>query len=154
MQFSSRVLNGVTYDQTAQRNLFEAYIQQDKYLRTHRGQYAERNGALAPWRNQLDVKFLQDLFVKAGKSRNTLQFSVDILNAGNLIQSSWGKRKLTNNTQILTITNAPSLVPGGTVLPIFQLAADRGTIITRTFRDDVSVNSTYQIQLGLRYIFN
>lgn len=154
MQFSSRVLNGVTYDQTAQRSLFESYIQQDKYMRTHRGQYAERNGALAPWRNQMDVKFLQDLFVKSGKYRNTLQFSVDIFNAGNLINASWGKRKLTNATQILTITNANSLVPGGSVLPIFQLAADRGTIITRTYRDDVSVNSTYQIQFGLRYIFN
>jgi hypothetical protein len=154
MQFSSRVLNGITYDQTAQRNLFESYIQQDKYLRTHRGQYAERNGALAPWRNQLDVKLLQDLFVKTGKYRNTLQFSVDIFNAGNLINASWGKRKLTNGSSILTITNANSLVPGGSTLPIFQLAADRGTIITRTFRDDVSVNSTYQIQFGLRYIFN
>jgi hypothetical protein len=154
MQFSSRTLNGVTYDQASQRSLFESYIQQDKYLRTHRGQYAERNGALAPWRNQLDVKFMQDLFVKSGKYRNTLQFSVDIINAGNLVNPSWGKKKLTNGTQILTITNANNLVPGGSVLPIFQLAADRGTIITRTYRDDVSVNSTYQIQFGLRYIFN
>lgn len=153
MQFASRTANGVVYDQNAQRALFEAYIQQDKYLSKHRGQYAERNGALAPWRNQLDVKFLQDLFVKTGKYRNTLQFSVDIVNAGNLINPSWGKRKLTNGTQILTVgTNA--YTPGGTVLPNFQLAVDRGNIITRTFRDDVSVNSTYQIQFGLRYIFN
>lgn len=154
MLFLSKPLNGVVYDQTAQRNLFENYIQQDKYLRTHRGQYAERNGALAPWRNQLDVKFLQDLFVKSGKSRNTLQFSIDIFNAGNLVNASWGKRKLTNGTSILAVQNTTNYVPNGTVAPTFQLATDRGTIITRTFRDDVSVNSTYQIQFGLRYIFN
>jgi hypothetical protein len=43
MQFVTRTANGVNYDQAAQRTLLEAYIQQDKYLRAHRGQYAERN---------------------------------------------------------------------------------------------------------------
>ena len=154
MLFNSQTVNGIVYDQAAQRNLFEAYVQQDKYLRTHRGQYAERNGAQAPWRNQFDVKFMQDLFMKAGKYRNTLQFTVDIFNAGNLINNSWGKQKFTNGTSILSITNANSLVPGGAVLPIFTLAQDRGQMITRTFRDRVDVNSTYSVQLGLRYIFN
>jgi len=62
--------------------------------------------------------------------------------------------KATNNTSILAITNANSLVPGGSVLPVFTLAQDRGQMITRTFRDVVSTTSTYSIQLGLRYIFN
>lgn len=153
MLFTARVANGVNYDQQAQRNLFEAYIQQDKYLSKHRGQYAERNGATAPWRNQMDVKFMQDLFVKTGKNKNTLQFSIDIFNAGNLISPTWGKRKLTNGTSILAV-GSNVYTAGGTVLPNFQLALDRGNIITRTFRDDVSVNSTYQIQFGLRYNFN
>lgn len=154
MLFNSQTVNGVAYSQQNQRDLFEAYILQDKYLRSHRGQYAERNGAMAPWRNQFDVKFLQDVFVKAGKYRNTLQFSVDIFNAGNLINNSWGKGKATNGTSILTIANANSLVPGGTTLPVFTLAQDRGQMITRTFRDVVTTASTYSIQLGLRYIFN
>lgn len=154
MLFSPQTVNGVSYSQQNQRDLFEAYIQQDKYLRSHRGQYAERNGAQAPWRNQFDVKFMQDVFVKAGKYRNTLQFTVDIFNAGNLINNSWGKVKATNNTSILSITNANSLVPGGAVVPNFTLATDRNQMITRTFRDVVSTASTYSIQLGLRYIFN
>ncbi|MBL0270509.1 MAG: TonB-dependent receptor [Chitinophagaceae bacterium] len=154
MLFNSQTVNGVVYNQQAQRDLFENYIQQDKYLRNRRGQYAERNGGLAPWRNQLDVKFMQDVFVKAGKYRNTLQFTVDILNAGNLINNSWGKVKATNNTSILGIANAGNLVPGGSVLPVFTLAQDRGQMITRTFRDVVSTSSTYSIQLGIRYIFN
>ncbi|MFZ9387629.1 MAG: carboxypeptidase regulatory-like domain-containing protein [Chitinophagaceae bacterium] len=154
MQFVSHTQNGVVYDQNAQRTLFENYVQQDKYLRTHRGQYAERNGALAPWRNQLDVKFIQDVFVNAGKYRNTLQFTVDIFNAGNLINNSWGKFKAVNATSILIPQNQNSLVPGGSVVPTFKLATDRGQMITRTFRDVVSVASTYSIQLGVRYIFN
>ena len=61
---------------------------------------------------------------------------------------------MVNAGQILAVTTTTNYQPNGTILPTFQLAADRGTIITRTFRDDVSVNSTYQIQFGLRYIFN
>ncbi|HYC40929.1 MAG TPA: carboxypeptidase regulatory-like domain-containing protein [Chitinophagaceae bacterium] len=154
MSFATQTVNGVTFDQNAQRGLFEAYIQQDKYLRTHRGQYAERNGALMPWRNQWDVKFMQDLFIRVGKDRHTVQFTADILNFANLIDADWGKFKSVNASSILTPTNQNSLVPGGTVVPQFRLATDRGQIITSTFRDNVSVFSTYSIQFGLRYLFN
>jgi hypothetical protein len=154
MQFTNQTINGIVYDQTAQRSLFESYIQQDKYLKKHRGQYAERNGAQAPWRNQVDLKFIQDLFVKAGKDKHTIQFTVDIFNFGNLINSSWGKVKSVNASSILIPQNQNSLIPGGTVVPTFRLATDRGQIVTRTFRDNVSVASTYSVQFGLRYLFN
>jgi Carboxypeptidase regulatory-like domain len=148
------VINGVTYTPAQQAQLFEDYISQDKYLNAHRGQYAERNGAQVPWRNQVDFKFMQDLFVKSGKYRNTLQFTLDIFNLGNLLNPSWGKVKTINASSILIPQNQNSLVPGGTQVPIFRLASDRGQIITRTFRDNVSIFSTYSMQFGLRYIFN
>jgi hypothetical protein len=154
MRFASQTLNGVVYDQAAQRTLFESYIGQDKYLRKHRGQYAERNGAQMPWRNQVDVKVMQDLFVNIGKTKNTLQFTLDIFNFGNLINPSWGKFKIVNASSILVPTNANTLVAGGNVVPEFRLAADQGNIITRTFRDNITVASTYSIQFGLRYLFN
>ena len=118
MQFSSQTVNGVVYDQNAQRGLFESYILQDKYLSKHRGQYAERNGAQIPWRNQMDFKFMQDIFVKAGKNRNTLQFTCDIFNFGNLLNPSWGKVKTINASQILVPQNQNSLIPGGSVIQI------------------------------------
>ena len=152
------VINGVTYTPSQQAQLFEDYINQDKYLKAHRGQYAERNGAQVPWRNQVDIKLIQDLFVKSGKYRNTFQFTLDIFNAGNLLNPSWGKQKTVNASSILIpqnpATGTGSLTPGGTQAPIYRLASDRGQIITRTFRDDVSIFSTYSMQFGLRYIFN
>ncbi|HNR17102.1 MAG TPA: carboxypeptidase regulatory-like domain-containing protein [Chitinophagaceae bacterium] len=154
MQFASQTVNGVVYDQTAQRNLFEAYIMQDKYLKAHRGQYAERNGAQIPWLNRVDLKFMQDIFAKVGKNKNTIQFTLDIFNFGNMINPSWGKLKSINASSILIPTNATSLVPGGTVVPQFRLANAQGNIITNTFRDNVSVASTYSVQFGLRYLFN
>lgn len=147
-------INGIIYSAAQQAQLFEDYINQDKYLKAHRGQYAERNGGQFPWRNQADVRLLQDLFVKVGKSRNTIQFSVDIFNAGNLLNPAWGKFKALNAASILIPQNQAALVAGGTVVPTFRLATDRGQIITRTFRDVLTTASTYSIQFGLRYIFN
>ena len=154
MQFASQTVNGVVYDQNAQRRLFEDYIGQDKYLRSHRGQYAERNGGLFPWRNQLDAKFVQDIFAKAGKTKNTLQFTIDVMNLGNLLNPSWGKVKSLNAGSILVPQNMNSVVPGGAVVPQFRLATSQNQIITRTFSDVISTASTYSVQFGLRYIFN
>jgi hypothetical protein len=154
MQFASNTVNGVSYDQATQRVLLERFIQQDKYLRAHRGQYAERNGAQLPWLNRVDVKILQDLFANIKGTKNTLQFSIDIFNFGNLLNPGWGKLKTINNSRVLAVTNANSLVPGGTVLPIYRLGSGNGDILTKTFRDNVSIASTYSIQFGLRYIFN
>ncbi len=154
MIFTNQTVNGVVYDQAAQRNLFEEYILQDRYLKKHRGQYAERNGGQFPWRNQVDLKFMQDIFTKWGKNRNTFQFTVDVLNFGNLINPKWGIVKTLNAGSILIPQNVTNLVPGGAVVPSFRLATANNQIVTRTFRDNVSVVSTYSVQFGLRYIFN
>ena len=146
--------NGVNYTAAEQSALFFKYIEQDKYLRSHKGQFAERNGAQAPWRNQVDVKILQDLFINVGKNRNTVQLSLDIFNFGNLINPNWGKIRTVNASSVLVPTNQNSLVPGGTVKPTFRLQTDRNSPVIETFRDNVSVFSTYYMQMGLRYIFN
>lgn len=145
--------NGIAYSAQQQSDLFFAYISQDKYLRNHMGQYAERNGAQAPWRNQVDIRLMQDLFVNVVKQKNTIQFTLDIFNFGNFINSNWGKVKTINASAILIPTNQASLTPGGTLVPHFHLAGDRGHPVTDTFRDNVSTASTYYMQFGLRYIF-
>ena len=146
--------NGVTYTAAQQSELFFKYIEQDKYLKAHKGQYAERNGGQYPWRNQMDIKILQDLFINVGKAKNTIQLSLDILNFGNLIDANWGKVKTLNAASVLVPTNPQAISPGGTVMPTFRLATDRNGPVTTTFRDNVSIFSTYYMQMGLRYIFN
>jgi hypothetical protein len=123
-------------------------------MRAHKGQYAERNGAQAPWRNQVDIKLLQDLFINVGKTKNTIQLTLDIFNFGNLIDPNWGKVKTVNASSVLVPTNPTLLVPGGAVMPTFRLATDRNNPVIDTFRDNVSVASTYYMQMGIRYIFN
>ncbi|MBB4600592.1 outer membrane receptor protein involved in Fe transport [Hymenobacter luteus] len=146
--------SAVTYTPQQQSDLFFKYIEQDKYLRDRKGTYAERNGALLPWRNQVDVKLLQDIFTNIGNKRNTLQLSLDIFNIGNLINSDWGLINVTNASSVLVPTNVSSLTPGGTTRPTFRLQLDRGGLVQETFRRNLSVSSTYYMQVGVRYIFN
>lgn len=137
-----------------QEELFFQYIEQDDYLRSRKGQYAERNGAKLPWRNQFDFKLTQDVFTNIGEKRNTLQFSLDIFNVGNFLNKDWGLVQSINNASILVPTNTAALTPGGTTRPAFRLATDRGNPITSSFRNSNSLASTYYMQFGLRYIFN
>lgn len=152
--FTDFAYNGVTYTAKQQSDLFFKYIEQDKYLKSRKGQYAERNGGRLPWRNQVDIRIAQDLFANIGGKRNTLQFTLDIFNFGNLINKNWGIYKTINANALLVPTNQSSLGPNGTVKPTFRLQTDRNQPVTSTFRDNNSLTSTYYMQFGLRYIFN
>lgn len=144
------------YTAQQQSDMFFAYIEQDDYLRSRKGQYAERNGAKMPWRNQLDLRFTQDVYINVKGKKNTIQFTLDIFNFGNLLNKDWGVYKVTNASALLVATSASvnALTPGGAATPVFTLAEDRGKPVTETYRDNNSTASTYYMQFGLRYIFN
>ena len=145
----------VLWTAAAQSTAFFNYVNQDKYLRTRAGKYAERNGALMPWRNNFDAKVMQEFFVKVGGKRNTIQVSLDILNVANLINKNWGIADFYNMNNILVQTNNTSVVSGGTVKPTFRLNPyNSNQMLQDTYRDNVGYGSTYSMQLGIRYIFN
>lgn len=152
--FQDQTYNGVTYTAAQQSTMFFKYIEQDEYLSSRRGKYAERNGARMPWRNQFDVRIAQDIFTDIGGKKNSLQFTIDIFNFANLLSKQWGTFKTVNANAILQPRNTAAIVADGTVLPTFSLANDRGAPVTSTFRDNNSISSTYYMQFGLRYTFN
>ncbi len=171
IQFADQSYGGVTYTARQQSDLFFRFIEQDPYLSSRRGQYAERNGAALPWRNQMDVRFAQDIFANLGGKRNTLQFTVDIFNFGNLLNSNWGIFRQINANGILqprnttnpsggtltvngTATPVTAYTAGGSTRPYFSLANDRNLPATASFRENNTLTSTYYMQFGLRYIFN
>ncbi|WP_435622679.1 TonB-dependent receptor [Flagellimonas sp.] len=127
-----------------QREAFEAFIQQDEYLNSRRGGYAGRNDILTPWTGRWDVKILQDYNFQAGDKKNTIQFSVDILNLGNLINSNWGVVQDPRTTQPLGVF----IDDLGN--PVYSF----DTTQTSTFVNNPDLISRWQMQFGLRYIFN
>lgn len=135
-----------------------AYISQDPYLSKHRGQYAQRNGLLLPFFNQVNLNITQDIFVTTGKVRNTLQFEFNMINLGNLLNRNWGNYKYVNSTQFLSSKGvAPASDPVNAGKPQFSFPyfnAATQTPLTQTFGEGTSIASRWQAQFGLRYIFN
>ena len=80
-------------EQQAIYNEFNEYIENDDYLSTRRGQYAEQNASRTPFTHIFDVKVLQDFFITTSNGkRHTLQVSLDVFNVGNLLNKNWGRR--------------------------------------------------------------
>ncbi len=137
-------VNQMQFSGAGQAAALEAFIQQDDYLSENRGTYMERYGALSPWRSRWDLKLLQDFnFNVAGKT-NTLQLSVDILNFGNLINSDWGVVETPNTLNPLSIDSIDA-----NNVPTFTFNTD----LQETFGSDTSLQSRWQMQFGVRYIF-
>lgn len=134
-------LTQMNFSGAGQAEAFEAFIQQDDYLSENRGSYAERYGALAPWRGRWDVKVLQDIKIN---EKNRLQLSLDVLNIGNLINSEWGVVEQPAFNQILGVTVDDNNNPTYTFDPN----------LTSTFTANTSALSRWRAQLGVRYILD
>jgi hypothetical protein len=154
------VLEGVNASDTRTTSVIwgqlNTYINQDPYLSKRRGKYAERNGLLLPFYKRLDLNFTQDFMIKTGKKTNTLRLTADVFNFGNLLNKNWGIYRIPNRTSLLnfkrvetTGTNA-----GKPVFSFPYLDATNQIPLTSTFQNSTSQNSRYQVQLGVRYIFN
>jgi outer membrane receptor protein involved in Fe transport len=140
------------YTAQEQSDLFTAYINQDKYLSAHKGEYAKRNGATSPWRNQVDFRLTQEIFKNVGATKNSVQFSVDIFNVGNMLNKNWGNLNFVNNAAILVPQNVNNI--NATTRPTFRLANSSGDAVKSTFGTSQTISSTFYMQFGLRYNFN
>ena len=136
----------------ADEDAFFAFIEQDSYLKKHKGEYAEAYSARAPWVHSFDLRVLQNFSINTGNTKHTLQLSLDFLNFGNLINSEWGVSKNmfnSNNGQILTYegrdeSNVPSYS---------MVTDDDGNYLTESYSTYYNYSQCWQLQIGARYIF-
>ena len=140
-----------------QASAFWNYVNNNEYLSSRKGEYAERYGHLQPWLHRFDAKFLQDFYTNFGTDRRyTLQFSIDLLNAGNLINDSWGTYYFNplasyENVRLLRVNNRGSDVAA----PVYTLNANSlddfasKTKVTKY----PNTSSSWGCLLGIRLIF-
>jgi hypothetical protein len=126
------------------------YAAQDPYLKKHAGEFMLRNGAYTPWQSRLDMRFMQEFKLKTGEQENKLQFTVDIINFMNLLNSSWGLNQSVVTTSPLLISGRDAAT-GRMIVSMRKIGTD---YITKSFQDPNSVAGTWGIQLGLKYLFN
>lgn len=140
---SSEVSN-MNFVQANMAAAYDDFISQDNYLKGRRGQYAERYGAFSPWVGRIDMKILQDYNFSIKDKKQSIQFSIDILNFGNMLNSDWGVIQQPNSVQPLGVSVDPV-----TKVPTYSFDGN----LEKTFGYDTSLDSRWQMQLGLRYIF-
>jgi len=157
LTFVDQVSGGeVIFTAAEQADAFWKFVNQDPYLKKHKGEYAEAYSASLPWVNRFDVKLTKDFTVKAGKTTNTLQVTFDILNIGNLFKDSWGAAKtnsVSNNGKVLKYEGVnENNVP--TYSMHYNTEGGERELISKTFDTYKNSVNCWQLQVGLRYIFN
>ena len=134
------------------RDRFWAYLENDKYLSRHKGEYAEAYSVYSPWVHRLDFHYSHDFKVRIGKTSNTLQLSVDIKNLLNIFNSSWGVSKQMNpNLSSGRILTCDHINADG--VPVFSTNdAVSATTPTWTYYHDIG--QCWYAQVGIKYMFN
>jgi hypothetical protein len=151
------VTTSVLYTAAEQWDDLNAFIEQDPYLKTRRGQYADRNGAELPLFYKLDLRVLQDIYLNVGGKRHTLQLSVDVFNFLNLLNDNWGIQR---NPARATLMEYQGLNQAGQPVYRFPFRTNpnpnnpQGIKLTETNAYDFNIGSRWQLQVGARYIFN
>lgn len=138
-----------TFSVAEQQAAYDQFVESSKYLKKHKGQYADRNGGLLPWYNRLDARFLQDFFISTkGGTRHTLQFSIDMLNLPNLLNKNWGVRQQTTVTNPL-VRNAVD----ANGVASYKMANSGANLVNTAYQNTLSNLSVWGMQMGLRYSF-
>ena len=131
---------------------FWNFVENDSYLKNHKGKYAEAYSVYSPWTQTLDFKYAHDFKIKVGKSVNTLELNFNINNLLNMFNSSWGVAKymnpVLNSGRILTYegVNAQGVPTFSTPSAI--------TKDLKTWTYDHSIGECWYAQIGLKYMFN
>ncbi len=132
-------------------NAFFAFLEQDKYLSKHKGEYAEAYAARAPFVNRFDLRLAREYYFKVAGQRNTLQFSLDLMNFGNILNSEWGVYKTnakSNNGRILKYEGKDE-----NNVPKFSMVKVGGEYPTETYSPLYNFGQAWQLQIGVRYMF-
>jgi hypothetical protein len=149
--------NPFTATAQEQSDAFMAYIENSEYLRSRKGQYAERNGDQFPWLTRLDLSIAQEFYINVKGKKNTIQLRADILNFGNLLNNKWGVGYVSTSTQPLSIaaTNSPTPTYRLGTQSIRQPDGTNQTVLLQSpFAKAINIDNAWQAQIGLRYTFN
>lgn len=143
----------INFKDETDRKDFWAFVEQDSYLKNNKGSYAEAYAARAPWVHRFDLRIAQDFSVRAGKTTNTIQVSLDFMNIGNLLNSKWGVTKVnsvSNNSRILKYEGK-----NDSNEPTYSLFRDKeGNAPTQSYTYNRNYAECWKFQVGVRYIFN
>ena len=135
----------------ANEDAFFKFMENDNYLKANKGKYAEANAARSPWVHSFDLRLLRDYYIKVGTSNHTLQFSMDFINVGNMLNSEWGVEKNNNisgNGKILKYESKDA-----NNVPSYSFNKVSGAYPENTYGYNSNFFQTWKLQVGAKYSF-
>lgn len=150
--FLSNRTGGVTYTPQQQKDLLEQYIQNDRYLSKHRGEFSERNGPRLPFTQIIDLKLTQDFNLKLSKRTYQLQLTYDVYNFSNMLNRKWGKTYFLGFDSYRLIQFA-GFVSATNLTPQYRFSPQTGTPYGLSTSTSPSLSARWISQLGLRLNF-
>ena len=123
---------------------FENFIRQDSYLRDHRGEWTERYAGMGNFEHHVDLHIAQDFFYDRESGRK-LQFIVDFMNIGNLLNREWSlEYGAAYNLEVLQVSALSEDIEGN-MTPTYKFAPQALQIS--------DFYSRWRCQLGFRLTF-
>ena len=133
-------LQRMLFADDSSREKWNNYIEDDAYLRSHRGSFAERNAMQTPMEHRLDLHLSHGFYFSRQSSRK-VELSIDVMNLGNLICRHWG---------------AYYNVSGVRLQPVTISATEDGQPVYRFTGAEPSPSdllSRWHMQIGARIVF-
>ncbi len=132
---------------------FMDYVHNSSYLKSRQGKYTEGYSVYNPWVHRIDVSYKHDFKLNVGKTKHTLQLSLDVKNVLNLFNSSWGVMKYLNpaigsDARILTYDGVDAEGYATFSTP----ASISGS--TKTFVPYHAIGQCWYASIGVKYMFN
>ena len=149
VRFSAAPADTMVWTPAQQVTAWEAFINQDAYLTSHRGEYAQRNAIFLPMIARADLSVSQDVSRQIGGKGNSLQVRLDIFNFTNLLNSDWGVSQGFVTTRPLASAGVDAFGA-----PTYTLANIGHSLISQSFQKNASTLDVWRMQLGVRYMFN
>jgi hypothetical protein len=173
-QSDIRLVDKGSYTAAQQWADLNAFIDGDPYLKTRRGQYAERNGLRTPWNHELDLKLMHEFHLSKTDRSKSLQISLDIFNVLNMLNNDWGHITFVTNVNNYTVnlltfvadpsnknpalvstSNPTGIVPIGKpssgYIPAFNF--NKPTGVNNQYYTVDPINSRWQGQVGVKFNF-
>jgi hypothetical protein len=150
---------GVTYSVAQQWALLDEYISNDKYLKNRRGEFTEKNGAVLPFFQQVDLQLKQDFVLNTGKYRNRFTVQFDMFNLSNFLNRDWGKVYRTPGVDLyslISVENPNYAIVNGVLTPrmTYRNVTNRTAADIQDLDNSAYNSSRWRGQFTLRYTFN
>ena len=131
---------------------FMDFVHNDSYLKKHQGEYAEAYSVYSPWVHRIDFAYKHDFKVNVGKTKHTLQLSLDMKNVLNFFNSSWGVSKaMTNSINEGRILKYEGVDAEGYATFSTPAAVSGSTDLWRPVHD---IGQCWYASVGIKYMFN